>query len=61
MSDKQILTKAEMAKVLQKHFRQFVTEVRYVVQPDGEVACEVHFAQQAFQLRVASRGSTAAH
>jgi hypothetical protein len=52
--DKQTLTAQELAKVLQRHYRQFVTEVRFVVQPNGEVACEVHFAQQALQLRVAA-------
>lgn len=54
--EKQTLTSAELAKVLQKHYRQFVTEVRFVARPDGEVAAEVHFAQRGLPLRVV--GST---
>jgi hypothetical protein len=50
--DKQTLTPTELAKVLQKHYRQFVAEVRFVARADGEVATEVHFAQQALPLRV---------
>lgn len=50
--EKQVLTSAELAKVLQAHFREFVAEVRFVTRPDGEVATEVHFAQRGLPLRV---------
>jgi hypothetical protein len=50
--EKEVLTQAELHKVLQQHFRQFVAGVRFVVKPDGEVACEVEFAQRGLPLRV---------
>ena len=52
--DKAILTSPDLAKVLQAHYRAFVTGVRFVVRPDGEVALEVHFAQQPLQLKKAA-------
>lgn len=50
--DKQVLTSAELAKVLQKHYRQFVSGVRFVAREDGEVACVVEFAQKGLPLKV---------
>ena len=50
-TEKVTLTAAELARELQKHFRRYVADVRFVTDSKGEVALEVYFKQAGLQLR----------
>jgi hypothetical protein len=48
--EKVILTPEKLRAAMQQHFRAFVSDVRAVVDANGVVALEVHFAQQSLAL-----------
>lgn len=49
--DKVILTPEKLRAAMQAHFRAFVSDVRAVVDANGVVALEVHFAQHSLALK----------